>query len=51
MKKDVQKDVDSDNEEEAEKPKGILMKHDEYNTTKSVTFDEDANVVKEFLKT
>ena len=33
------------------KPKGLLMKNNEFNTTKNVTIDEDANVVKEFLKT
>lgn len=30
---------------------GILMKPNERNTTKSVTFDEDRNIVKEFSKT
>jgi len=34
-----------------DKPKGLLMKNNEFNTTKNVTFDEDNNIVKEFLKT
>lgn len=52
--KDEEDNAEEEEDEEAEEtekpPKGILMGANERNTTKSVTFDEDNNIVREFSK-